>query len=255
MKQGTSYYIAGCVFTSRYPVLSGRIQAYIRSRYAMPIVRCCVPAYRIQDFESQMPTGAYRQAWQALPDCAPFTTGDTVYSICHNCSAIIEETKPNVTLHSLWELLCTDSTFPYPSYAGLTMTLQDCWRATGHHAEHAAVRQLLDRMNITITELPNRGDAVEFCGNSLLRPSPPRNLKLAPNRFVRHGQGKFLPHTLDEQRRAMETYVATLPDQPVVAYCHYCAEGLTLGGATAFHLGELLFMPDKVREVLAARPL
>lgn len=50
--------------------------------------------------------------------------GDTVYSLCHNCAAIIEETKPGVATRSLWELIADDPDFPFPDYGGRAMTVQ-----------------------------------------------------------------------------------------------------------------------------------
>lgn len=88
-----SYYIASCVFTSKYPELSRVIQQYIHNRYGMQIVRCCVPKYDLQRFKEQMPED-YRDKWDSIPDCADFQSGDTIYSLCHNCSAILEESKP-----------------------------------------------------------------------------------------------------------------------------------------------------------------
>ncbi len=40
-----SYYIAACVFTSKFPELSERIQLYIKSRFDIKLLRCCVPRY------------------------------------------------------------------------------------------------------------------------------------------------------------------------------------------------------------------
>ncbi len=96
-----SYYIASCVFTSKYPALSKVIQQYIRDSYGMQIVRCCVPKYSLQHFTEQMPED-YREQWGSIPDCADFQPGDTVYSLCHNCSAILEESKPGVNISSIW---------------------------------------------------------------------------------------------------------------------------------------------------------
>lgn len=79
-----SYYIASCVFTSKYPNLSKVIQQYILDRYEIQIVRCCVPEYKLQVFTDKMPTD-YREKWANIPDCADFQPGDTVYSLCHNC--------------------------------------------------------------------------------------------------------------------------------------------------------------------------
>lgn len=44
-----SYYIASCVFTSKFPLLSKVIQQYIHDRYGMQIVCCCVPQYSLQN--------------------------------------------------------------------------------------------------------------------------------------------------------------------------------------------------------------
>lgn len=83
------YYIASCVFTSQFPALSFRIQQYVSNRYSIPVVRCCVPKYKIREFTEKMPEGEDREAWTALPDSAPFKSGDKVFSLCHNCNNII----------------------------------------------------------------------------------------------------------------------------------------------------------------------
>lgn len=87
-----SHYIASCVFTSKYPELSEKIQSYVAGRFGIPVVRCCVPHYRFEYFNGQM-SAEYRSKWSGLPDCGDYAPGDTVYSLCHNCSAIIEEYK------------------------------------------------------------------------------------------------------------------------------------------------------------------
>jgi len=46
---GNSYYIAACVFTERFPELSAKIQQYIKQRYDMPILRCCVPNHKVKE--------------------------------------------------------------------------------------------------------------------------------------------------------------------------------------------------------------
>ena len=239
---GSEYYIAGCVFTSKYQRVSALILEYLRKR-GIDTVRCCVPRYRIRHFNEQM-AGDFREQWEAMPDCADFAPGDSVYSICHNCSAILEETRPDLEVKSLWELLIADGSFPWPDYQGCPVAIQDCWRARDKASEQAAVRQLLEKMNFQVHELPlNHGDT-EFCGVSLYRPAPPRNLRLAPERFVKNAEGKFLPHSAEEQAALMKEYCGAIPADKVVAYCHYCTEGLELGGKNARHLAELLFDPQ-----------
>lgn len=43
----------------------------------------------------------------------------------------------------------------------------------------------------------------------------------------------------------MEDYGSRLSENVVVAYCHYCQEGLELGGVHVRHLASLLFELDK----------
>ena len=140
-----NYYIASCVFTSQFPELSSRIQSYIRKRFEMDIVRCCVPVYKIRDFEERMPEGSFRERWASLPDSADFKPGDEIYSLCHNCNNIIEEMHPGVKVQSLWELLDSDAGLQLPDHEGLTVTVQDCWRSRDRKEEQAAVRSLLRR--------------------------------------------------------------------------------------------------------------
>lgn len=238
---GHDYYIASCVFTSRFPELSHAIRMYMGDVLGLRVVRCCVPKYKLKSFTEMMPQGELREEWQSLPDSAAFQAGDTVYSLCHNCSAIIEEQHPQVRNLSIWELLLKDASFPFPHYNGVKMAVQDCWRAKERRDEQEAVRQLLRLMDIEPVELPNHHEKTEFCGISLLRPAPPRNLKLAPRRFVEHAAGMFQPHTSEEQKANMLSYAATLPALPVVTYCHYCFEGLELAGIDTRHLAAMLF--------------
>jgi len=236
-----SYYIASCVFTSRFPELSLKIQSYVKKRWGYEIVRCCVPKYKIKEFEEKMPEGCIRESWKGLPDSGAFTAGDAVYSLCHNCNNIIEEVNPGVGVYSLWELINSDMDFPFTDHSELSVTLQDCWRARTREKEQEAVRQILDKMKIHWIEAPLNHSNTDFCGNSLYRPQPPRNPKLAPKHYVEGTEGLFLPHTEEEQNRIMREHCRQYSTSTVICYCHYCLEGLKNGGIDGLHLAELLF--------------
>ncbi len=236
----SEYYIASCVFSTQFPQHSSKIQAYITQRYSMATVRCCIPKYRLRDFEEKMPE-EYRSQWKALPDCADFQEGDTVYSLCHNCSNIVEETKKGVNILSLWELIASDERFIFPDYSGLRVTVQDCWRSKERLAEQHAVRKLLHKMGIECVELKDNFGQTDFCGASLYRPQPARNPKLSPQHYVENAKGKFLPHSPEEQKSIMENYCEQFTTEHVICYCHYCLEGLLLGGTKAQHIAHLLF--------------
>lgn len=237
---GREFYIASCMFTAQFPHLSQRIQRYVAQRRGISVVRCCVPQYKLREFEEKMPEEC-RAGWRALPDSGDFQAGDRVYSLCHNCSNLIEESRPGVQVSSLWELILSDGQFPYPDYSPRTVTVQDCWRAKERRAEQGAVRTLLGKMGLDVVELEENFQRTEFCGPSLYRPQPPRNPQLAPLHYEKNAKGKFLPHTEEEQRALMEEYCRRFSTREVVCYCHYCLEGLLMGGKEGRHLAELLF--------------
>ena len=137
------YYIASCVFTSQFPELSLRIQNSVRERFGYTVVRCCVPKYKIREFEEKMPEGALRECWSSLPDSGLFAAGDNVYSLCHYCNNIIGEMHSGVQVHSLWELIDSDSAFSFPNFHGFRAYVQDCWRSRDRIDEQNAMWKVL----------------------------------------------------------------------------------------------------------------
>lgn len=234
------FYVASCVFTEEYPALSRKVQAYVRERFNLPIIRCCVDKYKVTEFEERMPED-YCDEWRAIKHFEHFPSGSTMISICHNCSAIFEERHPEILRESIWELILSDESFDYPNHQGEAITVQDCWRSKENYTEQEAVREILRRMNFKIVELEENHERTKFCGYSLYQPQPPRNPKLAPKRFLHGAQGLFQEHTPEQKKSLMEEHCAQITTEKVVAYCHYCVRGLKLGGAKAFHLAELLF--------------
>lgn len=118
-----NYYIASCVFTAQFPELSKIIRDYVASRFGFEIIRCCVPNWKVKEYIEKAPEGALRESWQQMPETAAFQPGDEVWSLCHNCSNILEECHPGVAVHSLWELIDQDADFPFPDYSGLKVTV------------------------------------------------------------------------------------------------------------------------------------
>ena len=234
-----NWYIASCVFTERFPALSLKVQDYARAR-GLEIVRCCVPNYKLAEFEGRISEPEAHGRWTELPDSGDFRPGDGIYALCHNCLNIAEEWR-HAPARSLWEFILEDEDFPLPDLTGRRFVVQDCWRSRDRAQEQAAVRALLVRAGAEVLEAPIHGPDTRFCGLSLYRPQPPRNPSLAPKHYVEGAEGLFAPHTQEEQTALMREYCATLGDDEVVCYCHYCLEGLIAGGAKAMHLAQLLF--------------
>ena len=90
----------------------------------MPVIRCCVANYKVEEFENRMPEN-YRDEWRSIEHYRKFPSGSTMVSICHNCSAIFEERHPEINSQSIWELILEDENFNYPNYHGEKITVQD----------------------------------------------------------------------------------------------------------------------------------
>lgn len=235
-----NYYIVSCLFTARFPECSLKIQKYLQARKDVGLIRCCTPNFRIEFNEQRIKNTEVRNAWSATPVFKQFAAEDKVYSICHNCTNILEESQ-GCQVFSLWELIDQDESFVLPDYSGMVVTLQDCWRSRERTAEHEAVRNLLTKMNIQFLELEENREKTDFCGSTLYRKQLPRNAEYAPKHYVENAEGKFLPHSEEEQLAIMQEYCKQFSTQKVVCYCHYCLEGLLQGGVDGIHLAQLIF--------------
>ena len=235
-------YVASCLFTARFPETSLKIQTYVQERFGIEVVRCCLPNFRVKENTERIPEGEAREAWEKLPSSAEsYQPGDTVYSLCPNCTNILMEQHEGVFPISLWELIDGDEKFVFPDYAGMKVTLQDCWRTREQKNEQDAVRSLLEKMHIEYLELSENRERTEFCGSTLYREQPKKNATFAPKHYLEQAQGKFLPHTEEEQIAIMKDYCAQFTTKTVVCYCHYCLEGLLQGGVDGRHIAHLLF--------------
>lgn len=236
----STYYIASCMFTAKFPELSLKIQNYIKTKPDIKLVRCCIPDYRVEFNTNRISNSEVQEAWKQLPISEVFQPEDTIISVCHNCTNIVEEWRGAHAI-SLWEFIDQDPTFVFPDYNGLEVTLQDCWRTRERQSEQQAVRNLLKKMNIHYLEVEKNHENTDFCGSTLYREQPVKNSKLAPKHYIEQAKGKFLPHTKEEQIAIMKEYCSQYKTKTVVCYCHYCLDGLLEGGVDGQHIASLLF--------------
>lgn len=234
------YYIASCMFTSRFPELGMKIASYAESK-GLTVIRCCVPGWKVQKYVDRMPEGSIRERWAAFPHTAEFKPGDEIYVLCANCNNIIEERNTGAKIYSIFELIDEDKDFRFPDFNGETVTLQDCWRWRQYENVQNSVRSLLKKMNMNFVDTEKNKKDADFCGLTLYKPQLPRNYMLAPKHYAENIEGLFLPHTEEEQKAIMTKICSGYKTERVVCYCHYCLEGLLAGGAKAKHIMELLF--------------
>lgn len=208
-------YLPSCQFTGMDPDASRKISSYLATRPDTRVAGCCRPEQK------------------------RLTAEDVAVTVCMSCAAITREASPQTTEISIWEHLLKDESFPWPDYHGERMTIQDCWRARNRPEVHAAVRQCMERMNLTVVELAENRERAQFDGVWRFRPVAKRNLDIAPTYFSdvqAHGL-ELLPE--EQQRRRMEEWVQQYQTERVVAYCNACVKGIVLGGARGVHLLQL----------------
>src|SRR5574344_12520 len=243
MEYSNYKYIASCVFTLRYPQLSGRIQEFLLNHFrGICIMRCCTEKYKVREYEEKM-TGKYQDAWCRLPHFLPEAENEVVVAICHNCTNIYRAQHPHARVISLWELLLMDDRLQLPDFKGEKMTVQDCWRSNHNTAEQDAVRKLMNDMNISIVELEDNREKTRFCGYTLLQPQPPRNAIICPAKYrdEADAQRLFQPHTDEEKLEILANYCKRYTTERVVTYCHYCTDGIRMASKPVSHLAEMIF--------------
>ena len=110
--------------------------------------------------------------------------GDVGIYLCQSCRAHVK----GGSTESLWEWALRQDDFEWPSYEGLKVIIQDCWRDVDHPEVHAAVREALERMDVAWAEPEDARERSTFCGTRHVEPRTPRQRELMadhPDPYVR----------------------------------------------------------------------
>jgi Fe-S oxidoreductase len=144
--------------------------------------------------------------------------GTQIINICAGCDRRYRELYDGISTISLWEILAESKTFPFPDYKGMEMTVHDACPTRNQERVHAAIRKLLDRMNITIVEPENTRTKATCCGDSFY--------------------GTLSTELVKEQ---MKKRANEMPCKHVVVYCVSCIKAMHIGGKRPQYIVDLLF--------------
>lgn len=185
----------GCALSIYKPQLAEKIHAFLRANVAdMPLYAACCHD------DVDLPDGA------CIIDCCP------------GCHRRFPTKNENVRVVSLWEVLAGSDVFPFPDYGGAEMTIHDACPTRNEPQVHAAIRVLLQRMNVRLTEPEFTRTRQKCCGDS---------------------EYPALP--LQEVHAKMKERAGEMPLQDVVVYCVSCVKSMHIGGKTPRYLADLLF--------------
>jgi len=153
----------------------------------------------------------------------PYTTPTEVINICPGCDKRYSNDYKNISTISLWEILADSDFFSFPDYHGKRMTILDACPTREKEKVHTAIRKILLKMNIVITEPKNTRTKSTCCGDSFygLIPTPEVKLQMI--------------------KRSSE-----MPLYDVVIYCVSCIKSVHIGAKRPKYLVDLLFQEETV---------
>lgn len=150
-----------------------------------------------------------------------FTSNTQVINTCVRCDKRYRGISGEISTISIWEILAESSVFPFPDYKGIKMSIHDACPARSEDRIHTAIRKLLTRMNISITEPKNtRGKSV-CCGDCFYDVLP-----------------------VDQIKKQMKKRSDQMPCEEVVVYCVSCIKAMHIGGKKPRYIVDLLFGED-----------
>lgn len=149
----------------------------------------------------------------------PKLESDTqVINTCAGCDRRFRELYANISTIALWEVLAESKAFPFPDYDGMEMAIHDACPTRTEARVHAAIRKLLERMNIKVIEPANTRSKATCCGDSFYDTLPVELVK------------KQMKKRADE-----------MPCNHVVVYCVSCIKAMFIGGKQPRYIVDLLF--------------
>ncbi|MDO4460495.1 MAG: hypothetical protein Q4C42_10565 [Clostridia bacterium] len=210
-------YYPSCNFTKLFPDTAKKIRSYLQTQPDVKIAGCCHKTFDMAE------------------------GGDIIITVCNSCMRVLEEITDDKEIISLYEFLLTRDKFPWPDLNGESITLQDCFRARGKHGLHNAVRNCMEKMNISIVEMENNRDEEDYDGSFRLHNPYPQNQKEAPKYFKDYLPNYVTPMPEEEWINEFRKHAELYTTDKVVCYCNTCTTGAKQGGANAVHLAELIF--------------
>jgi Fe-S oxidoreductase len=149
------------------------------------------------------------------------TSPAEIINICPGCDKRYSSDYENISTISLWEILSESNSFKFPDYHGMKMTIHDACPTREKDKVHTAIRDILSKMNIVITEPKNTRMKSTCCGDTFYGLIPVEDIK-----------------------KQMIKRASEMPLDDVVVYCVSCIKSLHIGAKKPRYLVDLLFQED-----------
>ncbi|MCE1198626.1 MAG: (Fe-S)-binding protein [Marinilabiliales bacterium] len=140
-----------------------------------------------------------------------------IINLCPGCDRRYSNDYPSTHTRTLWEVLDQAENFPFPDHGGRRMTILDACPTRQKPEVHAAIRSLLKKMNITVTEPEKTGGHGTCCGDTFYGLLP-------------------VEKVLEQMQKRSDE----MPEEEVVVYCVSCSKSIANGGKRPRYLPDLL---------------
>ena len=149
--------------------------------------------------------------------------GIQIINTCAGCDKRYRELYAGISTISLWEILANSTTFHFPDYHGVEMTIHDACPTRSEARVHNAIRQLLVKMNVKVIEPELTKTKAICCGDSYYGAIP-----------------------VDKIKEQMKNRSQQMPCNDVVVYCVSCINAMYIGGKKPRYIIDLLFEEETV---------
>lgn len=143
--------------------------------------------------------------------------GSIIINVCAGCDRRFRNLYEGITTISLWEILDSLPDFRFPDYQGLKISVHDACPVREKPQVHKAVRNLLDKMNISVVETELHGTRSVCCGDDFYPKLP-----------------------IDQIHQHMKRRATAMPCDEVCVYCISCIKSMYIGGKHPRYLPDLL---------------
>ncbi|KJR45098.1 putative iron-sulfur binding reductase [Desulfosporosinus sp. I2] len=143
--------------------------------------------------------------------------GATIINNCAGCDRRFRSLYEGVQTISLWEVLDSIGNLSLPDHTELTVSVHDSCSYRPKPQVHAAVRNILRKMNMEIIDSKYSGTKSICCGDNFYPQLP-----------------------IEKVTELQKKRAAQMPCQDVVVYCVSCIKSMTIGGKTPHHMADLV---------------
>lgn len=142
-----------------------------------------------------------------------FAQNDKIFNVCPGCDTRFGKLTDGSGTESVW-LYIAESNFPFPQYENMEVAVHEPCNFRRRTDVQNAVRKILSRMNIKVTDIEKSREKAVCCGGSF---------------------------TGDKVEMQSQKRLVDFGGMPVVTYCVGCMNLLSFAGGKVYHIIDLLF--------------